>query len=86
MGFGQTRRENPELAALSAEEIKNRQQASAKRTHEIKRATTEEKIKTAIKALIAAKEALNNSAIARKSGLHRDTIIAFSKAFDGCRN
>jgi hypothetical protein len=86
MGFGQTRRENPELVALSPEEIKKRQRASANRSQKIKRATTEEKIKSAIKALIEAKEELNNSAIARKAELTRKSVIAFSKVFDGCVN
>jgi hypothetical protein len=86
MGFGQTRRENPELAALSLEEIKNRQRQAATRTQEIKRATTEQKIKEAINALIAAKEVLNNSSIARKAGLERKTVVVFSKAFEGCVN
>jgi hypothetical protein len=83
MKFGQTRRENPELAALSLEEIKSRQKQAAARTHEIKRATTEGKIKAAIN---AEKETLNNSSIAKKAGLHRQTVIGFSKLFAGCRN
>ena len=83
MGFGQTRRENPELPALSNEEIKNRQRAAAIRTQEIKRATTEQKIKLAINALIQAKDEVNNTTIAIKAGLHRHTVIFFSKCFGG---
>ena len=84
MGFAESKRLNPELERLSSEEIKARQAAAAVRTNVIKKANTEEKIKTAIAGLITAKEAVNNSAIARQAGLCRRAVVAFSKAVGGC--
>jgi hypothetical protein len=79
MGFGDNRFTNPDIERLSIEEVKRRQRASAQRTNAIRKSTTEEKINAAIAELKASAAKINNSSIAKKAGLVRQTVIAFFK-------
>jgi len=64
--------------------LRERQQLSSNRTHEVRRQSTKDRIVASVKALKLAGEVVTFAAIARNSGLCRQTVARYRDLVDQC--